>query len=282
MELWARALRDDAGRARRGSGSTIAGASEIAAQVRAGQAAGEFDAAATPEEVALRARLAARRPRRAGDARRPAGRARADAWSCSLEAARAAARRRAGSANRRSTRHDREHELLAKGGATMSEQNIDRLWLAGPDVEARRAQGGRWPRAGGRAQRLRRRQRCGHRRGDTRPRQDRAEDRRRSRLLQLRPVRRSGAGQEVREEVRRPGARVLLRLDAGDDGEAALGQPVRPGLPERRVRRQADQGATSCSRSRATSSRRPATSTRSSTTPGTTRDRRTRCRTRCT
>ena len=47
---------------------------------------------------------------------------------------------------------------------------------------------------------------------------------------------RPGAGKGVREALRRQGPRVVLRLDVGDDGQAAGGHRLRRDLPERRVR----------------------------------------------
>ena len=66
--------------------------------------------------------------------------------------------------------------------------------------------------------------------------------RRRPRVLQLVGVHGAEADQGVREAVRRQGPRVELRLDAGHDGQAPLGQPLRRDLPHRGVGRPPAQG----------------------------------------
>ena len=98
------------------------------------------------------------------------------------------------------------------------------------------------PRARARPRRLRGRQRaCAGRQEEDREAGQGGAGRR-PRLLQLVGVPRAEAVQEVREAVRREGARVQLRLDAGHDGQAAVGQPLRPDLPGRRVGRPPAQG----------------------------------------
>ena len=69
-----------------------------------------------------------------------------------------------------------------------------------------------------------------------------AAARRRPRVLQLVGVHGAEADQGVREGVRRQGPRVELRLDAGHDGQAPLGQPLRRDLPHGGVGRPPAQG----------------------------------------
>ena len=104
-----------------------------------------------------------------------------------------------------------------------------------------------------------------------------AEDRRRPADVQLDRVHEPGGDQALREALRRQGHRLELRLDAGDDGQAAVGQPVRPDLPDGRLRRPARTGRRCCGRSTAPRSATATASTRSSTIPGTTRTPATPC-----
>ena len=106
----------------------------------------------------------------------------------------------------------------------------------GTAAAARAAAGRGGPRARARPRRLRGRRRAGAGRQEADREAGQGGARRRPRLLQLVRVPRPEADQEVREAVRRQGPRVQLRLDAGHDGQAAVGQPLRPDLPGRRVR----------------------------------------------
>ena len=87
---------------------------------------------------------------------------------------------------------------------------------------------------------------------------------------------------DVREAVRRQGPRVQLRLDAGHDGQAALGQPLRRHLPDRGVGRPPAQGQPAAAHRQGAAQERRRRSTTTSPSPGTTRAPTTRCPTRST